>query len=263
MSVNLSVLDLSISAGLVLILAGLSFQLTLSFTGTLIVAAIRTAIQLSLVGLILEKIFHASHWIWLVLIGLVMLVVAGYEVKARQQRRLRGVWGYAVGSLAMFVTVLPLTAFSLIIVIGPTPWYKPQYLIPLLGMLLGNAMSSVAIGMDSLLKTAWQQKHLIEARLLLGQNKDQAIEPIFRASTHSAMIPIINAMAAAGVISLPGMMTGQLLAGASPMQAVNYQIVIMFLIASVSGFATLLALSLLKQRLFDKRHRLRLDRLQQ
>ncbi len=262
MSINLSYIDLIIASGLVLAVAGLSFRFKMTFTGSLITAAVRTALQLSLVGFVLEKVFQASHWYWLALIALVMLAIAGYEVKARQQRSLKGVWGYAVGTIAMFTTVLPLTLFALIIVVEPDPWYKPQYLIPLMGMLLGNTMTSIAIGMDQLLKSAWEQRHIIEGRLLLGQNRNQAIESIFRSSVHSAMIPIINAMAAAGIISLPGMMTGQILAGASPQSAVKYQILIMFLIASATGFATMLALSFLKRRLFDHRHRLRLDRIQ-
>lgn len=96
---------------------------------------------------------------------------------------------------------------------------------------------------------------------MLGQTGSQAIADIRRDSIRSGLIPIINAMAAAGIVSLPGMMTGQILAGAAPLEAVKYQILIMFLIAAGTGFGTLAATTLAARRLFDQRHRLRLDRL--
>jgi putative ABC transport system permease protein len=102
---------------------------------------------------------------------------------------------------------------------------------------------------------------IIEARLLLGQEWQKAIEDIRRESIRSGLIPIINSMAAAGLVSLPGMMTGQILAGTPPLEAVKYQILIMFLIAGGTGFGTMAAVWMGSRRLFDERQRLRLDRL--
>jgi putative ABC transport system permease protein len=99
-------------------------------------------------------------------------------------------------------------------------------------MLLGNTMNGIALGMDRLVQTAWQQRAVIEQRLMLGQKDREAIREIARDSMRAGMIPIINAMAAAGVVSLPGMMTGQILAGSPPVEAVKYQILIMFLVTS-------------------------------
>jgi putative ABC transport system permease protein len=98
---------------------------------------------------------------------------------------------------------------------------------------------------------------------MLGTPSSEAILEIRRSSTRSAMIPTINAMAAAGLVSLPGMMTGQILAGNPPFEAVKYQILIMFIISSGTGFGALIAVWAGSRRLFDKRHRLRLDRLRQ
>ena len=100
-----------------------------------------------------------------------------------------------------------------------------------------------------------------EAKLMLGQRWRQAIIDIRRDSVRSGLIPIINAMAAAGIVSLPGMMTGQILAGADPLEAVKYQILIMFMIAAATGFGTMAAVWFASRRLFDERHRLRLERL--
>jgi putative ABC transport system permease protein len=131
----------------------------------------------------------------------------------------------------------------------------------LLGMLLGNTMNGIAIGLDRLTATAWDQRAILEGRLILGANWSQAIDPIRRESIRSGLIPIINAMAAAGLVSLPGMMTGQILGGNPPMEAVKYQILIMFLISGGTGLGTLAAVWLGSRRLFDERQRLRLDRL--
>jgi putative ABC transport system permease protein len=153
--------------------------------------------------------------------------------------------------------------FALIVILGNAPWYAPQYAIPLLGMLLGNTMSGIAIAMDRLTTSAWEQRDVIEARLMLGERWDDAIVDLRRKAIRSGLIPIINAMAAAGVVSLPGMMTGQILAGAPPVEAVKYQILIMFLIAVGTGFGTLVAATIGSRRLFDERQRLCLDRLYQ
>ncbi len=179
----------------------------------------------------------------------------------RQRYRLAGWWGFGVGTLAMFVSSFSVTLLALTVVIRVQPWYEPQYAIPLLGMLLGNTMNGVSLGLDRLSQTAWQQRRVIEARLTLGEDWNRAIEDIRRDSARSGMLPIINAMAAAGVVSLPGMMTGQILAGAPPVEAVKYQIMIMFLIAAGTGFGTLSAVYIASRRLFDERQRLRLERL--
>jgi putative ABC transport system permease protein len=137
----------------------------------------------------------------------------------------------------------------------------PQYSIPILGMLLGNTMTGVALGLDRLTEGVRRQRALIENRLMLGQPWSVAVGEIRRDAVRSGLIPIINAMAAAGIVSLPGMMTGQILSGTPPAIAVKYQILIMFVIAAGTGFGTLAAVSAGARRLFDARERLRLDRL--
>ena len=98
----------------------------------------------------------------------------------------------------MFLSSFAITVFALVVILGNDPWYAPQYAIPLLGMLLGNTMNGIAISMDRLTHAAWEQRHIIEARLMLGQTADEAISEYRRQAVRSGMIPIINAMAAAG-----------------------------------------------------------------
>ncbi len=257
----LTPLDLAIAALLVLGLAFLTWRSTDGLTRPLLIAAVRTAIQLSLVGLVLKALFADGRLVWITLMATVMLLVAGREVMARQARPLKGAWGFGVGTISMLLSSFTVTLFALLVIIGNDPWYTPQYAIPLLGMLLGNTMNGVSLAIDRLTNTAWQQRNVIEARLMLGERATDAIADLRRQAIRSGLIPIINAMAAAGVVSLPGMMTGQILAGAPPVEAVKYQILIMFLIAVGTGLGTMAAVLIGSRRLFDERQRLCLDRL--
>ena len=260
--IHLTSFDLALAALLVVALALTSARVYPGLARQLLVAALRTAIQLTLIGLVLKTLFANSSLLWVTMLSAVMLAVAGREVMVRQQRRFAGAWGYAIGMVSMFISSFTVALFALIVVVGNQPWYQPQYAIPLLGMLLGNTMNGIALALDRLTQTAWEQRATIEARLMLGHSAAQALSGIRQQVFRSGLIPIINAMAAAGIVSLPGMMTGQILAGAPPVEAVKYQIMIMFLIAGGAGFGTLAAVQLALRRLFDERQRLRLDRLQ-
>ena len=116
--------------------------------------------------------------------------------------------------------------------------------------------------MDKLNQTVYLQRLVIEQRLMLGQSYHEAIQDIRAESIRTGMIPIINSMAIAGLVSLPGMMTGQILSGTPPVEAVKYQILIFFLIAAGTGFGIMLAVWMIAKRMFDDRQRLNLDILQ-
>jgi len=257
----LSTWDLVLAAALVVALALLSGRLQAELRNQVLVAAVRTVVQLLLIGLVLKWLFETTHPGLVGLLALVMLGVAGREVMARQGRRLTGWWSFGVGTFSMFLSSFAVTLFALIVIVGNKPWYDPQYAIPLLGMLLGNTMTGVSIAMDRLGQSAWQRRQQIEGRLMLGEPASSAISELKREAARGGLIPIINAMAAAGVVSLPGMMTGQILAGTPPVEAVKYQIMIMFLISVGTGLGTLASVNLMARRLFDERQRLRLDRL--
>jgi len=158
--ITLSVFDLSLAALLVLILAALSWHMRLGLERSLLIATLRMVVQLSLIGLVLKTIFATTGLLWVSLMALVMLLAAGREVMARQQRRLKGWWGYGLGTGAMFISSFAVTVLALFTMIGNQPWYEPQYAIPLLGMMLGNTMSGIALALDRLTQTAWQaQRH--------------------------------------------------------------------------------------------------------
>jgi putative ABC transport system permease protein len=259
--VSLGPWELGLAALLVGLVALLSLPLRLRMARPTLVAGTRMVIQLLLVGLVLEVLFaHAVLW-WVALMAVVMLLVAGREVMARQKRRFQGGWGFGAGTAAMFVSSFAVAVIALTVMVRPEPWYLPQYAIPMLGMLLGNTMTGVALSMDRLTESAWERRGVIEARLALGHSWGLALSDIRREAARAGMIPTINSMASAGVVNLPGMMTGQILAGAPPMEAVKYQILIMLLIVASVGLGTATAMWLGTRRLGDERQRLRLDRL--
>jgi len=257
----LTPLDIAVCTGLVLALAAISARLRLGIGRRMLIAAARTLVQLSVIGLVLKVLFEQTDPLPILALALFMLAVASYEVMARQEHRFQGPWGIGIGTLSMFLSSFAITLLALTVVIGVHPWYAPQYLIPLLGMLLGNTMSGVAIALDNLTRTATQQRGAIEAQLMLGAGWNEAIGEIRRTALRSGLIPIINSMAAAGVVSLPGMMTGQILGGSPPLEAAKYQIMILLLIAAGTGFGAMSAVWIASRRLFDERERLRLDRL--
>ncbi|HIJ62349.1 MAG TPA: ABC transporter permease [Rhodospirillaceae bacterium] len=259
--VSLSAWDLGLASLLVFANAGLSLALRLDLHGRLLIAAARMVAQLSLMGLVLVTLFAlVSPW-WTALAALVMVGFAGREAAARQDRPLTGWWSYGIGTTSMMTAATLVTVFALTTALRPDPWYDPRYAIPLLGMVLGNTMTGVSLGLNGLATGLVTRRAGVEARLMLGASRHEALRPVVRAALRNAMMPIVNAMSATGVVSLPGMMTGQILGGVAPAEAVKYQILIMFLIAGGTGIGAVTAVLGGSWRLTDHRHRLRLDRI--
>ncbi len=253
--------DLALAAAMIAINALLSIWLRLSLERQLLISALRMCVQLGLVGLVLKALFASVSPLFTALAALAMISFAGYEISSRQQRRFRGFWTYGLGTGSILFAGTLVTIFALGTQIEPDPWYHPRYAIPLLGMILGNTMTGVALGLNTLTSQIHRERPAIETLLALGQTRADAFRPLVRSAVRSGLIPIINSMAAAGVVSLPGMMTGQILSGTAPLEAIKYQILVMFLIAGGTGLGVVIAVHAGSARLSDARHRLRLDRL--
>lgn len=257
----LSWLGLAWSSVLILVAGGLSMVWNLGIHRRLIVAAARATVQLLLLALVLDALFAAASP-WLTAgAAAVMLGFAGREVLGRQDRRLADGWGYGVGGAAITVAATVVTLFALTTAVRPDPWYDPRYAIPLLGMILGNVMTGIAVGLNTLINACTRETAAIEARLALGATRWEALNAPIRHALSTGLIGIVNSMAAAGIVFIPGMMTGQILAGQSPVQAARYQLLILFLIAGATALGTVVAVLLAGARITDDRHRLRLDRL--
>jgi putative ABC transport system permease protein len=259
--ISLTVWDVAAVSVFVLLNGLLSLWLSLGIERQLIIATVRMVIQLSAIGAVLTLLFSVASLPWTLAMALVMVLFAGREVSARQKRPLKGWWGYGLGTATMTLAAATLTLVALLGSLQPEPWFDPRYAIPLFGMILGNAMTGISLGLDSLTTAAVRERAAIEAHLCLGATRIEALRPAMQEAMRRGFMPMINAMAAAGIVSLPGMMTGQILAGIAPGEAVRYQLLIMFLIAGATGLGLLLAVLGGTWRLTDDRHRLRPDRL--
>jgi len=258
--VDLTPLQVAVAGVLILITGTLSITLRLGMHKTLFVATIRMVAQLLLVGLVLEWIFQVNRWYLIVTLIAVMTVVAGVTAGARAQRRYAGIWMNSL--ISIWASAWLVGGFALFVVVrGQHAWYEPQYAIPIVGMVLGNSLNGIALGLNAFVESLATRRRQVERQLALGATRWEAARGPMRHAVRTGMIPIVNAMMVAGVVSLPGVMTGQLLSGVPPMQSVKYQIVILLLVASATSLGTLGVVLLSYFRLFSRDHQFLYKRL--
>lgn len=247
-------------SGLFVFAAGtVSLALRLGLERRLAWASLRTVVQLLLVGYVLGWVF-ALEEPFLVLVLLAVMI--GAASRAAVQRSERTYRGATLGAFVMLtVTGLATTLGATQFVIGVEPWWRPQYVVPLLGMVLGNGLTGMSLCLDELTRSLDEGRAQVETELALGASRWEAARGPLRAAIRKGMIPIMNSMMVVGIVSLPGMMTGQILQGADPLQAVRYQIVIMFMLAGATSFGCMLLAGFTYARLFDDAHRVRVDRI--
>lgn len=259
--IQLTTTDLVVATILVVVAGAVSVGMRLGIERRLAISAVRMVVQLGLVGLILERVFALKRPVLIIGILMVMVFFAGREAANRSGRAYRRMrWD---SLLAMGSTCLVTGAVVTQVVVGVDPWYEPQYVIPLLGMILGNSLTGVSLCLDRLLEHIAARRHEIELRLVFGATRAEALREPLRTAIRTGMIPITNVMAAAGIVSLPGMMTGQILAGSPPMQAVAYQIVIMFTLAASNAMGSMVIAVAAARRLVATDGRLRTELLRE
>jgi putative ABC transport system permease protein len=250
--IELSYSQVGLAALLILINGAISVLLRLELERRLLLAAVCTIVQLLLIGLVLEWVFRVDRWYVVLAMMTIMTVIAGVAAIQRTRVRYPGIRARSIG--ATWVSSWIVAAIALGAIVQVRPWYTPQYAIPLLGMILGNTLNGVSLGLDRLGGELSGKRDQVEALLALGATRwEAAIGPI-RQAVKTGLIPTINAMMVVGIVSLPGMMTGQLLAGTSPIEAVKYQVVIMFLVASGTALGTVSVVLLSYRRLFNEDH---------
>jgi putative ABC transport system permease protein len=257
----LSNVDLALAAILVLFNGVLSLVLGLQIHRSLAIAALRMVVQLLLVGLALRWILEIRSPVATAGVIFLMIVAAVREVAVRPKYPLRGWSGYGISGVVVSTAALLTVALALTTAIRPVPWYDPRYAIPLMGIVLGSVLNSASISLDSFLSEVRTSANVIDGRLALGATRHEAMKPYVVAAIRRGMLPVINQMSAAGIITLPGIMTGQVLAGMDAFEAAKYQILLMFILAGASGLAAFGCTALASLRMTDERHRLRLDRL--
>ncbi len=194
-------------------------------------------------------------------IVMVMGMIAAREIAARPVHRFKGLAGLSISGATVALATIVTAVLALTTAIRPHPWYDPRYAISLVGIILGSVLNAGSLTLDGIVGGVWRERSAIEAQLGLGVEFRAATLPLLREAIRRGLLPIINQMSAAGLITLPGIMTGQIIAGMDPVEAVKYQILLMFLLAGASGVAALTIAELSLRRLSDSRQRLRLDRL--
>jgi putative ABC transport system permease protein len=241
--IELDLTDLVWGLGMMAIAIGLSSWQGLGLEMSLAIATGRTVIQLLGVGYILAVVFALNDPFAVLAVLLVMLTIATITARNRISKKIPQLL-YVVFGAIFFSTALTLSYTNLLI-IQPENWYEPQYLIPLTGIVLGNAMNGAAIAGERLVSTINSSRLEIETHLSLGATPQQAVANYRKDAIRAGLIPTLNQMMVVGVVTLPGIITGQLLSGIDPLNAASYQILIMFMLA----FANLVTIVLVTQGL--------------
>ncbi len=249
--------QLAAAAGLVLVAVGLSAARGLGLERDLTVAAVRTFVQLLAIGYVLGFVFTTNSPVLILGILMFMVAVAAWTVAARQRRPTNALRLLVLASLSAGCGVTLLLATEVILRIHP--WYNPYYLIPLMGMVIGNSLNSATLAVERLDNDVRTARDQIEALLALGATSNQAVAAPLRGAMKAAMIPIINSMMVVGLVSLPGMMTGQILGGSSPLLAIKYQVLIMYMIAFSTAVTAFVLTTLRVRAYFTAAHQLRSD----
>ncbi len=257
--IEITTTQLALASLLILLNLGISFVLRLGLGSRLLLVAIRMTIQLLLVGFVLEWLFALNRPLPVLAAALVMALLAGVSAVSRSKRRFRGV--YFSSLVSILVSAALVTGFGVVGILDVNPWFDPQYLIPLMGMILGNALTGITLALDRFLDGCKQNRGMIEMFLSHGATRWEAAHREVKEAVRTGTIPLLNSMAVMGIVSLPGMMTGQILAGAAPADAVRYQIVIMFMIASCTALATVGIVMMAFVSVFSRRHELLTERI--
>lgn len=248
-TIPISNFQLALTVLLVLITGSISAFLKLGLLKSLLWGTLRTFVQLTLVGYALTYVFQINN-IWLIL-GLVTGMC--YIASRTAVRRTPHVPNFPafLGFASLLASTFLVGSLVTRLIIAPDPWYDARIVIPIFGMILGNSMNGIAISLDRLYSEARSRSAEIEAMLTFGATPWEAIRPAVRESIRSGMTPTINSLMVVGLVSLPGMMTGQILGGADPREAVRYQIVVMLMIAAAVAIGCLLLVGLSYKRLFN------------
>ncbi|AYO09024.1 ABC transporter permease [Vibrio campbellii] len=238
--VDINWFELALFSLILLIPLTINKRYKLGIAKDTVISVVRMTVQLVLVGVYLEYLFKlnslAVNLLWLA----IMIVVGASSIVSKTNLpRKPLMWPLIAGLSCSLFPLLAAITFGLV---KPEPFYNAQYMIPLAGMLLGNSLSSNIVALQNLFTAFEQRKSEYEAAISLGASPKYASFPFLQEALRKSLAPILASMATTGLVTLPGMMTGQILGGASPMVAIKYQLIIMlaiFVMLSVSVAITL------------------------
>ncbi len=236
-----------------LIAGGCSLALKLGLGRDIAIGTVRTVAQLFLMGWVLGLVFAVDSP-WLVLgLFLVMAGAAAHTARGRvRESSVAFAWPMYASMAAVYLLVTVTVTGA---IVDATPWWKPQYFLPIGGMVLGNSMNSVAVALDRLFSDLRGHAAQVEMRLCLGADAAEASAEEVKSAVRAGLIPSINSMMAVGLVSIPGMMTGQILGGTDPSQAIRYQIVVMLMIVGATALGSTMLTLIIRRRCFGPGNR--------
>jgi putative ABC transport system permease protein len=250
-SIHVSLWQVAASLVLVALAAAISRWRRVDLEGDIVVATVRSMVQLTLIGYAIKLIFEADS-IWLVLALLAVMVFFGALTARGRAKKVPG----AFWPLLIALTVAAASTLGLVVALGvfdPTP----RYLVPVGGMVIGNAMTASAVALNRLGDEVADSRARIEATLALGATSREAALPIVRRALRSGMITLVDSTKTTGLIFFPGTMVGMLLAGAEPTDAVRLQLILLYTLLGSVAIAGLLATTLAYRNFFTPAEQLR------
>ena len=221
----------------------------------ILIASIRMTLQLVLVGYVLVYIFENTNPLMTILAIAVMEAFAIDNIFKMTQEKLTGRLKNII-AFSMVTGTLTSIFYFLFVVIRIYPWFNPQYFIPIAGMIIGNSMTGISLGVKGIAEGMRNKRALVESSLMLGATPARASREIVNSAFDSAILPTINSMVRMGIVSLPGMMTGQILSGTSPLIATKYQIAIMLGIVGSVALSVILFVILGYRTFFNQEDQL-------
>jgi putative ABC transport system permease protein len=219
------------------------------------ISSVRMTIQLILTGYILVYLFKTPSPLYTVLVLIAMETFSVYNIIKRAKTRLSPKLKQII-AFSMICGTVSCLFYFLLVVVNISPWYDPHYFIPIAGMLIGNSMTGISLGVSRLVDGIKTQKSLVEGALMLGATPKMAVKHIVNNAFDSAILPTINSMVGMGIVFLPGMMTGQILSGTSPVTAIGYQIAIMLGILGSVALTVILFVQLGYKTFFNEHSQL-------
>ena len=211
---------------------------------------VRTFAQLFLVGYVLKFVFQISHPVLVLLVFAFMIFWAAHAVRGRVKEK--QVRLFLPTFVSMLVSYTAVAWVGTAVIVQVDPWYKPQYFIPLGGMIAGNSMNAITLALERLFADLRDGRARVELALSLGATYQEATAPMVRQAIRTGMIPSINALMTVGLVSLPGMMTGQILAGSDPVVAIEYQIVVMLMLVASTAIGSTIVVHVVRRTCFTR-----------
>lgn len=253
--VVLNIVQFSFIYLLLIVILAIMKKSKINQTKLLLLASFRMTVQLVLAGLILTYIFKKPHPLFVILYLVAMIVFSIRRVLSKNTDINRN-FKIAL-SISLMFSGLFVLAYFVLVVVGES-FFNPQYTIPLAGMIIGNAMTGVTLGMKTFTENLKNQRNRIEALLNLGVTPKKILLPFVNDALETALLPTMNNMLGMGIISLPGMMTGQILSGTEPTTAIMYQIAIMIAICTSVCLTVFCALNFGYRTLYNERNQIHL-----